>query len=432
MSEEPKVSLFKNKNFALVFWGAFVSEVGAMIYSFAVSFYILDITGNNAFLQGLYLAVCGAVLLLATPVGGVLGDRYNKAKIMYLCDYVKGGMIVVATVLMLVFSSPSAHLYILFAIGVLGNAVSGIFSPASAALLPYIVAEDQLQQANSFFSVKRSVQSILGVVVAGVLYTAFPITTLFFAVGVSYLLSGVSEMFIRYRYEKAEGKLTVRFMLSDVKEGLKYVRSNKALTVLITAVLFINFFFTPLFQNFLPYFIKTDVAPAPRYLFDSFLEPELWTSVFSMLIGVSSLIASVILSTKKQEDKCGIRCARKLCAVAALMLLLTAAYRILVAGGVSLDLFLILFALICVALGLLIVFINIPFDTAVMRITDVEKLSKVSGITSMMSQGLTPISAVLAGAMLDYCSSTLLLLVCASGFTFAALFMLFNRHTREI
>ena len=83
-------NVFGSRNFRLVFFGALVSELGAGLYSFAVSFYILEISGNNAFLQGLYLALCGAMLLLFTPIGGVLGDRFNKAKIMFLCDYIKG------------------------------------------------------------------------------------------------------------------------------------------------------------------------------------------------------------------------------------------------------------------------------------------------------------------------------------------------------
>ena len=149
-------NVFFNRNYRLVFFGALVSELGAILYSFAVSFYILEITDNNAFLQGLYLALCGGMLLLATPVGGVLGDRFNKAKIMFLCDYMKGGIIVLATVLMLLFRSSDAHVLILFAVGILGNAVSGVFSPAAGALLPHIVVEEKLQQANAYFSPSRA------------------------------------------------------------------------------------------------------------------------------------------------------------------------------------------------------------------------------------------------------------------------------------
>ena len=425
-------NVFFNRNYRLVFFGALVSELGAILYSFAVSFYILEITDNNAFLQGLYLALCGGMLLLATPIGGVLGDRFNKAKIMFLCDYIKGAIIVIATVLMLLFRSSDAHILILFAVGILVNAVSGVFSPAAGALLPHIVAEEKLQQANAYFSIKSSLQSILGVVLAGILYAVLPIHLLFFLVGVCYILSGVSEMFIRYEHKPSEEKLTLRLALSDMGDGLRYLKTQKALMAMMAAILFINFFFSPLGSNFLPYFVKTDVAAAPSYLFDRFLTPELWSSVFSVMVGLSSLVGAIILSALPQEDKCGRKVALRLGYIAVVMLLLTASYWLLVDRGLSLNAFLILFCVGALLIGFLVVMINVPTSTVLMRVVDRNMLSKVSSIVSIVSQGLTPISSVLAGVVLQYLGSTILLLACALGFTATALFLLFNKQVREI
>ena len=425
-------NVFFNRNYRLVFFGALVSELGAILYSFAVSFYILEITDNNAFLQGLYLALCGGMLLLATPIGGVLGDRFNKAKIMFLCDYIKGAIIVIATVLMLLFRSSDAHILILFAVGILGNAVSGVFSPAAGALLPHIVAEEKLQQANAYFSIKSSLQNILGVVLAGILYAVLPIHLLFFLVGVCYLLSGVSEMFIRYEHKPSEEKLTLRLALSDMGDGLRYLKTQKALMAMMAAILFINFFFSPLGSNFLPYFVKTDVAAAPSYLFDRFLTPELWSSVFSVMVGLSSLVGAIILSALPQEDKCGRKVALRLGYIAVVVLLLTASYWLLVDRGLSLNAFLILFCVGALLIGFLVVMINVPTSTVLMRVVDRNMLSKVSSIVSIVSQGLTPISSVLAGAVLQYLGSTILLLACALGFTATALFLLFNKQVRNI
>ena len=58
---------------------------------------MLQTSGNTAFLQSLYLALCTIAMLVFTPVGGVLGDRVNKTKIMYVCDFCKGGTIILAT-----------------------------------------------------------------------------------------------------------------------------------------------------------------------------------------------------------------------------------------------------------------------------------------------------------------------------------------------
>jgi hypothetical protein len=43
-------NVFSIRNYRLVFFGALVSELGALLYSFAVTLYILDVGGNNAFL----------------------------------------------------------------------------------------------------------------------------------------------------------------------------------------------------------------------------------------------------------------------------------------------------------------------------------------------------------------------------------------------
>ena len=424
-------NVFSDRNFRLVFLGALVSELGALLYSFAVGFYILEISGNNAFLQGLYLALCGAAMLVFTPVGGVLGDRFNKARIMVVCDWLKGGMILFATILMLIFREPDAHIAILFALGILGNAVSGVFEPAAGSLLPHIVKEDRLQQANSYFTIKSSLEGILGVVLAGVLYAALPIHALFFAVGACFIASGISEMLIRYDHRPSEERLTLRSAARDMREGVAYLRTQKAILAILGAILFINFFITPVTGNFVPYFVKTDLAGAPSYLLDGVLTPELWSSVFSVCIGISSLAGAVILSARPQADRVGRSTALRLCGIAAVMIALTAGYALLVDRGVSLNAFLIVMCAAGLAMGFLISMINIPMSTALMRIVDRDKLSKVNSITGVASQGMIPIASVLAGAVLETLGSTPLLAVCSLGFTLTAVLMLANPRVRE-
>ncbi len=425
-------NVFFLKNFRLVFLGTLVSELGAVLYSFAVSFYILEITDNNAFLQGLYLALGSAVLMIFMPIGGVLGDRYHKARIMFICDYVKGGLIILATLGMFFFRDHSAQLAILYLAGILGNAVSGIFSPAAGALLPHIVAEEQLQQANAYYSVKNSIQTIFGVVMAGILYAALPIYALLTIVGICYVLSGVSEMFIRYEHRPPEEKLSIRYVLSDMSSGFRYLKAQKAIMVLMAAILFINFFMNPITGNFIPLFVRTDIAAAPSYLFDRLLTPELWSSVYSMLIGISMLAGSLILSKRPPAEKCGHKTGVKLCGMAAIIICLAFSYWILVDKGRSLDLFLILLSAGAFITGFFIAFINIPVNTTIMRVVDREKLSKVTSIINILSMGLIPVSSVLAGAMLQLWGSTPLLFTCAGGFTAAAIFLLLSREAKNI
>lgn len=424
-------NVFFNKNFKLVFFGALVSELGGTIYSFAVSFYILEITGNNAFLQGLYLAICGVFSLVFTPIGGVIGDRFNKGAIMFVCDYLRGGLILAATVMMFLFKDPGMHITALFIAGALGSAVGGIFSPAAGALFPHILEESRLQQANSYISLKSSLIGIVGVILAGVMYAALSIYALFLFVGICFVLSGVSEMFIRYAHRKSTEALSLKLVLSDMGDGVRYLKKEKAIIVLMFSILFINFFFVPITSNFLPYFIKTEVATAPSYLFDRYITPEFWTSIFSMIIGVSSLLSAAVISTRKQAEKCGRFIAGCISATAVMVIGLTVTYKIFVADARSLNIFLICFAAGAFVIGILLPCINIPIGTRLMCMVERDKLSKVSSITSVASQGLIPIATALAGVILQCFGSTLLLCACAVGFTITALFLLFNKQTGE-
>lgn len=430
--QQKKDSIFRSRNFALVFWGAVVSELGAMIYNFTVGFYILQISGNSAFLQGLYLALCGVSMLVATPIGGVLGDRFNKARIMYICDYIRGGTILLGTVLMLLFRSPGAHLAILFVLGILGNVVGGIFSPASGALIPNIVPQDRLQQANAWFSIKGAVEGILGVVLAGILYAALPVHILFFMVGLCFMASGVSEMLIRYQHTPSAEQLTLRLAVKDMGDGLRYLKTQKAILALLGAILFINFFYAPVASNFLPYFVRTELASAPSYLLDHLLTPELWNSVIGVCVGIGSLLGAAILSSRKQAEKCGHTVSVTLCIEAAAIVSLAFAYWLLVDRFNLLNVFLVLFCCGCFATGLLISFINIPITTALMRVVDKEMLSKVNSITNIGSQGMIPIASVLAGAILQTLGSSVLLFVCSLGFAVTAVLLLLNKPVREL
>ena len=361
-----------------------------------------------------------------------MGDRINKAKIMYVCDYVKGGLILSATVLLLVFRAPEAQLAILFVLGILGNMVSGIFNPAAGAIFPHIVREDQLQQANSYIAMKSSTENILGVVLAGILYALLPIHTLFFLIGACYIASGVSEMLIRCEFHPGTERLTLKLAVRDMADGIAYLKTKKAILALLVSVLFINFFFAPLTGNFLPFFVKTDVAAAPSYLLDDILTPELWSSVFAVCFGLSSLLGAAILSGRAQEDKCGGKVAKLLCAIAAVMIGLTVCYLFFVDRGRQVNSFLIALGLSFFSIGFLLSGINIPVTTALMRLVDKDKLSKVNSITSIGSQGMVPIASVLAGAMLVAFGSTFLLAFCSLGFAVTAVSVLFSRRFREL
>ena len=80
--------LFKNKNFTLLFMGNLVSEMGNVLFGFMAGLYIQDLTGD-AIKLALFLALGAAVRLVFSPFAGVLVDRWDKVKIIYLTDFLR-------------------------------------------------------------------------------------------------------------------------------------------------------------------------------------------------------------------------------------------------------------------------------------------------------------------------------------------------------
>ncbi len=431
VEEKPK-NVFTNRNYVLTFLGALVSNLGNLLYGFAVSFYILKLTDNNAAIQGIYLATGGITYVLVTLFGGVISDRFHKGKIMSICDYLKGAVIISLTlVMMLLCKDNTAKVIVLFVIAVLGNAIAAIFAPSSASLLPHIVPEKSLQQAQSYYSVMQSSISILGIILAGILYSILPVNILFMIVGGCYILSAISEMFIKYDYQKKEDKLTVKTVFSDIGIGLKYIFNFKMLLSLIITILFINFFFAPLTSNFLPYFIATDVASS-NYMFKDIMEPEMWNSIVSVVFALGMIIMAVIISTRPQKDRIikGLRIAFIIFDV--FFVILAAAYMFFANGTFDINVMLIIFVTGAFGMGLTLPAINIPTSTKLMTLVEKDKLGKVSSVTDVGSQGLIPLSNLLAGLVISAFGPSWLLVACAAGLCLLTVVLFINRHIAQL
>ena len=433
MEEEIKVrNVFTNKNFVLAFLGALVSNMGGLLYGFAVSFYILALTDNNALIQGLYLATGGITYTIVVLFGGVISDRFHKGKIMYICDYARGAAIILLTILLMtVITGNTGKIVALFVLAVIGNFIGAIFSPAASSLLPHIVPEESFQQAQSYYATMESFQSILGIVLAGILYSTIPINVLFLIVGGCYLLSGVSEMFIKYNYVKSEEKLTVRTALNDIGGAFKYLVGLKPILFLIFAILFVNFFFAPIGSNFLPYFISTDVANSD-YMFKEAMEPEMWSSIISVSLSLGSIIFAIVLSNLKPKEHIAKGLGLSFIAISGAFAAFTTFYILFANKVININTLLIAILVIVFIIGMLLVTINVPTSTKLMSMVDKDKLGKVNSLTNIGSQGLIPLSNLLGGLVISLLGTSALLIACTVGFALTTVFIVFNKYINQL
>ena len=425
-------NVFCYKNFTLAWLGALVSNLGNTLYLFAVSFYILALTGNNAFIQGLYLATGGIVYVLVTLFGGVISDRFHKGKIMFICDYAKGAMLIGFTLLlMFVIKDANAKVVILFVIAIISNIIAAIFSPAASSLLPHIVPEKSYQQGQSYYSLMQSSLGVLGVILAAVLYSVLDIHVLFFIVGGCYVLSGVSEMFIKYNYQKTEGKLTVKRVFSDIGDGMKYIATLKPLLFLMLGILLLNFFVAPLSSNFLPYFVATDVK-SHDYLFSNLLTPEMWSSVIQVAYAIGMIVMALVLSNRPQKDRIYKGLSISLVIFAALYVVLTVLYILFVNNITDINVVLVAFIPIGITMGMTLITINIPITTKMLTIVDKDKLGKVNSVVDVGSQGLIPLSNFLAGLVISGLGPSWLCIISTVGLSLMTVFLVINKHIKQL
>ncbi len=207
MDEKVKVNIFKNKNFNLLFAGVLVSNIAHVLFNFAISLYILRIAKEAfgveqaALIQAAYLAVSGIILLVCMPFGGVLADKMNKVRIMYLTDYIRGITIGLVSVAVLFIDHAGTLLIILFIMNVILGVNSSLFNPASGSLLRFIVKDEELQQASSYMQGSANLQNIIGLILGGIIFATLGIFWIFVINAIGYVISAISEMFIRYDYK---------------------------------------------------------------------------------------------------------------------------------------------------------------------------------------------------------------------------------------
>lgn len=429
---ENKKSVLKNKNYFLLFQGTLTSNIAATFYSFALSLYILNITNNNALIQGVYLAVCGIVFVIFSFVGGVLADRWNKAKIIYYSDFIKGFLILISSILIYIAvkeSNTLMQLIVIFIIGIINNIIAAIFNPASTALIPELVEENQLQQANSFFSILTSFVSIFGIILAGIIYSYLPIFLLFIIVGVLYVASGVSESFIKSSHTKKEDILTFKTATEDFKVGFKTLYELKPIFYVVLGALFLNFFFTPFSSNLLPFFINTTLTNS-NYSFKQTITPEIWFSILSSLFGIGSLIMAIIVSQKEQKEKQGIVVKTYLSIFTVIVIIITILYYILVKSYI--DMFLIGLSVSMFMAGVALVGLNIPFSVAVQKNIPKDMIAKTSSVINIGSMGLIPFSSMIGGVIISSFGLGALFMFIASGLTLVTILMLKSKEISNI
>ena len=128
-----------HRDFALLFSGQAISVVGDALFPVALAFAVLELSGSASSL-GLVLAAQALPLAAFALVGGVVGDRVSRQKLMLASDLARAAIQALAATLLIAGAAEIWHLAVLAA---LYGAAEAFFRPAAGGLIPRLVPDER-------------------------------------------------------------------------------------------------------------------------------------------------------------------------------------------------------------------------------------------------------------------------------------------------
>jgi MFS family permease len=211
------VSLWRNRDYMLLWSGQMVSAVGTRVSMLAFPLFVLTITHSPA-QAGLIGAMRGLPYALFILPAGAFIDRWNRKLVMILCDIGRALALGSIPVALFLGHLTIAQLYI---VSLVEGTLFTFFSLAETACLPQVVSKEQLPTAAAQGMVIDSVSGLIGPSLGGVLYSlgrAIP----FLTDAISYGASVLSLFFIKAKFQEERDPAPLH-LWADIKEGLTWL-----------------------------------------------------------------------------------------------------------------------------------------------------------------------------------------------------------------
>ncbi|HEX5902437.1 MAG TPA: MFS transporter [Actinomycetota bacterium] len=201
-----------------------ISITGGAAAFAALNFTIYERTGSAAWLSASLLLTFGASGLFA-PLGGMLGDRFDRQRVMIASDLAGAA----AFAAMAFVEDPA----LLLAIGFVTAVVETPFWSASQAAIPNLVSKDELPWANGLLQLGANAGIMLGPAVGGVLLAVIGAGMVFGLNALSFVLSALVVATVRGRF--SEDRSEHEDEHRGIKAGFVFIAHDRILRILVIA-----------------------------------------------------------------------------------------------------------------------------------------------------------------------------------------------------
>lgn len=188
-----------SKNFIFLTIGQSISMFGTAILKFAISLYVLDLTGS-AVVFGMIMGISTIPTVLFSPFGGIVADKMNRRNLMVVLDIAYGVIAIgLATLL-----SIGHTVELLGLVLMLLSVVSSFEAPVVQSCIPLIHTKDNLVKANSVINQVVMSANLIAPVLAGFLYSYVSINNIVLLSAFCFFSAAAMETFIKIPYQKTE------------------------------------------------------------------------------------------------------------------------------------------------------------------------------------------------------------------------------------
>ncbi len=237
----PSVSFapLKNRNFALLWSGAFVSNIGTWMETVALGYYVADVTGQAAW-NGIIAAAGFAPTAILGPIGGALADRWSRKKLLLCTTLVQAILAALIAVLVAIDAAPPG-VVALIALG--GGCAGAIGFPAYQSIIPELVAPEDLVAAIGLGSAQFNLGRIIGPALAGIAIALGGVSTALAINAASFLAVVVVLLVIAIPPPHPDG---VRISIARaILDAVSFVRREPGLRITMLTLCLVTFLAAP-------------------------------------------------------------------------------------------------------------------------------------------------------------------------------------------
>nr|WP_257208935.1 MFS transporter [Bacillus sp. AFS031507] len=175
----------KSKHFTALLFGQIFSLLGSSITNVILPIVVLQVSKSTA-MMGTVMAIYMLPFVILLPFSGVLVDKMNKVKIMFVVDIVRFFLMMILAIFAILDQLNMIYLFVLmFIMGTMDS----FFQPAYSAVRAKVFTQDIRNAANSMTQVSVQALRIFGPIIGGLIVTSFSAAWGFGIDALTYIIS---------------------------------------------------------------------------------------------------------------------------------------------------------------------------------------------------------------------------------------------------